>query len=204
LKSAQNLLVDFTAFPEKLIDLLNSTFTIQLVIDVEKPMLRIVETNSFKHITHIELVLTKASDASIKKYLADLVTKGIEEYTVLSTSSTTNITGLEKCKGDNTAEISTLVANVDDLTRQIQDVKILHGAELTRVNEESKCRLDDSIRQKDSESRHAEIKHSEEVQIHALITLDPQHLSTINSRSNFTLASITPLSISTGNPTRQR
>jgi spindle assembly abnormal protein 6 len=153
--------VDFTAFPEKLIDLLNSTFSIKL--DLAIPMLRIIETNTFKHITHIELVLVKASDASIKKYLSDLVTKGIDAFTLLSETSASRINALEKCKGDNTGEIGSLSGNVEILTRQIQEVKTQHSYEMTRVNEEGKSKLDDSIRRNDTELRQAEAKHQEEV-----------------------------------------
>ncbi len=163
LNSQQNLLVDFTAFPEKLIDLLNSTFSIQLDLASAIPMLRIIETNTFKHITNIELVLVKASDASIKKYLSELVTQGIDAFALLSETSTSRINALEKCKGDNTGEIASLGGNVDSLTRQIQELKTQHSSEMTRVNEDGRSKLDDSIRQKDSESRLAETKHQEEV-----------------------------------------
>jgi spindle assembly abnormal protein 6 len=146
-----------------LIDLLNSTFSIQLDLASAIPMLRIIETNTFKHITHIELVLVKASDASIKKYLSDLVTKGIEAFALLSETSTSRINALEKCKSDNTGEIASLAGNVDILTRQIQELKTQHSFEMTRVNEDGRSKLDDSIRQKDSESRLAVTKHQEEV-----------------------------------------
>jgi hypothetical protein len=157
-------------------------------------MLRIVETNTFKHITHIELVLVKASDASIKKYLADLVTKGIDEFTLLSETSEGRINGLEKCKGDNTDEIFTLVADMDNFKRQIQDLTMQNASELTRVKEDGKVRLDESIRQKDSDIRHSDIKHQEEVRPVYIIS-DPQPLSTVDRSSNRSLAPISPFPI---------
>ncbi|XP_022092248.1 spindle assembly abnormal protein 6 homolog [Acanthaster planci] len=84
LKVQQGLLVDFTAFPQKLIELLQRCveeqhrdapkFVVQLMYS--EPLshgvaeLCIVETNPFKHLTHLALKLQPGSDADVKKYLA--------------------------------------------------------------------------------------------------------------------------------------
>nr|XP_025043669.1 spindle assembly abnormal protein 6 homolog [Pelodiscus sinensis] len=85
LKSQQGLLVDFSAFPQKFIDLLDQCileqrkqiprFLIQLVtsspvLDCMPAYLNVVETNPFKHLTHLSLKLLAGSDSDIKKYLA--------------------------------------------------------------------------------------------------------------------------------------
>uniref|UniRef100_A0A7M4EUZ8 Spindle assembly abnormal protein 6 homolog n=1 Tax=Crocodylus porosus TaxID=8502 RepID=A0A7M4EUZ8_CROPO len=84
LKSQQGLLVEFSAFPQKFIDLLERCileqekqvprFLIQLVtspvLDCMTTCLNIVETNPFKHLTHLSLKLLPGSDSDIKKYLA--------------------------------------------------------------------------------------------------------------------------------------
>ncbi|XP_034630642.1 spindle assembly abnormal protein 6 homolog isoform X1 [Trachemys scripta elegans] len=85
LKSQQGLLVDFSAFPQKFIDLLEQCileqgkqvprFLIQLVtsspaLDCMPACLNVVETNPFKHLTHLSLKLLAGSDSDIKKYLA--------------------------------------------------------------------------------------------------------------------------------------
>ncbi|XP_025053481.1 spindle assembly abnormal protein 6 homolog [Alligator sinensis] len=84
LKSQQGLLVEFSAFPQKFIDLLEQCileqgkqvprFLIQLVtspvLDCMTTCLNIVETNPFKHLTHLSLKLLPGSDSDIKKYLA--------------------------------------------------------------------------------------------------------------------------------------
>ncbi|XP_044876110.1 spindle assembly abnormal protein 6 homolog isoform X3 [Mauremys mutica] len=85
LKSQQGLLVDFSAFPQKFIDLLEQCileqgkqvprFLIQLVtsspaLDCMPAYLNVVETNPFKHLTHLSLKLLAGSDSDIKKYLA--------------------------------------------------------------------------------------------------------------------------------------
>ncbi|KAJ8277762.1 hypothetical protein GJAV_G00079590 [Gymnothorax javanicus] len=85
LKVQQGLLVDFSAFPQKFIDLLNQClseqekdnprFLLQLsspssVLDHSPASLNIVETNAFKHLTHLSLKLLHGTDLEIKKYLA--------------------------------------------------------------------------------------------------------------------------------------
>ncbi|XP_041125895.1 spindle assembly abnormal protein 6 homolog isoform X2 [Polyodon spathula] len=85
LKVQQGLLVDFSAFPQKFIDLLhqciqeqdkeNPRFLLLFlsstpVLDHTPAHLNIVETNAFKHLTHLSLKLLHGTDVEIKKYLA--------------------------------------------------------------------------------------------------------------------------------------
>ncbi|NWQ73081.1 SAS6 protein, partial [Columbina picui] len=81
----QGLLVDFSAFPQKFIDLLQQCiqeqnkdiprFLLQLVssapvLDHTPVSLNVVETNPFKHLTHLSLKFLPGNDAEIKKFLA--------------------------------------------------------------------------------------------------------------------------------------
>ncbi|XP_043920154.1 spindle assembly abnormal protein 6 homolog isoform X2 [Protopterus annectens] len=85
LKSQQGLLVEFSAFPQRFIDLLEQSiseqvkevprFLLQLVtaspaLDHMPASLDVVETNPFKHLTHLSLRLLPGNDNDIKKYLA--------------------------------------------------------------------------------------------------------------------------------------
>ncbi|XP_029473291.1 spindle assembly abnormal protein 6 homolog isoform X2 [Rhinatrema bivittatum] len=85
LKYQQGLLVDFSAFPQRFIELLQQCikeqskdtprFLLQLVspasvLDHTPAFLNVVETNPFKHLTHLSLKLLPGNDAEIKKYLA--------------------------------------------------------------------------------------------------------------------------------------
>ncbi|KFO26882.1 Spindle assembly abnormal protein 6 like protein [Fukomys damarensis] len=85
LKFQQGLLVDFLAFPQKFIDLLQQCaqehakeiprFLLQLVssaaiLDNSPAFLNVVETNPFKHLTHLSLKLLPGNDTEIKKFLA--------------------------------------------------------------------------------------------------------------------------------------
>ncbi|XP_036377106.1 spindle assembly abnormal protein 6 homolog [Megalops cyprinoides] len=98
LKVQQGLLVDFSAFPQKFIDLLNHCiseqdkdtprFLLQLsspssVLDHSPASLNIVETNAFKHLTHLSLKLLHGTDVEIKKYLAVCLSNVKEENKLL-------------------------------------------------------------------------------------------------------------------------
>ncbi|XP_020370109.1 spindle assembly abnormal protein 6 homolog [Rhincodon typus] len=85
LKNQQGLLVEFSAFPQRFIELLDQCireqskvvprFMLQLVtqyhaLDCMPASLDIVETNPFKHLTHLSLKLLPGNDNDVKKYLA--------------------------------------------------------------------------------------------------------------------------------------
>ncbi|XP_066298251.1 spindle assembly abnormal protein 6 homolog [Branchiostoma lanceolatum] len=97
LKSQQGLLVDFGAFPQKFIDLLelclqeeqkeNPKFLLQFVSgsgsDRGCAHLNIVETNPFKHLTHLALRFAPGNDTDVKKYLAVCLKNLKEERSAL-------------------------------------------------------------------------------------------------------------------------
>ncbi|XP_032873608.1 spindle assembly abnormal protein 6 homolog isoform X1 [Amblyraja radiata] len=85
LKNQQGLLVEFSAFPQRFIELLDQCiqeqskdvprFMLQLItqspaLDHMPASLNIIETNPFKHLTHLSLKLLPGNDNEIKKYLA--------------------------------------------------------------------------------------------------------------------------------------
>ncbi|XP_072372855.1 spindle assembly abnormal protein 6 homolog isoform X3 [Scyliorhinus torazame] len=85
LKNQQGLLVEFSAFPQRFIELLDQCireqnkevprFMLQLVtqypaLDRIPASLDIIETNPFKHLTHLSLKLLPGNDSDVKKYLA--------------------------------------------------------------------------------------------------------------------------------------
>lgn len=80
LKSEQSILVDFSTFPSKLIELLRHCQTAaseehpRFVAHVSTltgiPVFTITETNPFRQLAHLALRFVAGNDASIKKYLA--------------------------------------------------------------------------------------------------------------------------------------
>ncbi|GFS49387.1 spindle assembly abnormal protein 6 homolog [Nephila pilipes] len=94
LKNSQGLLVDFSAFPQKFIDLIEICLVegnkaqpkFLLVFNMSgkvgdftsSSQLDVVETNPFKHLTHLSLKFVAATDSSIRQYLA-LCFKNLKE-----------------------------------------------------------------------------------------------------------------------------
>jgi spindle assembly abnormal protein 6 len=85
LRRDQSILVEFLVFPSKLIELLDQCKSIisadlnpnnshqsqfSLRLDQSTGVFSIVETNMFKQLTHISLMLRPGNDANIKAYLA--------------------------------------------------------------------------------------------------------------------------------------
>ncbi|CAL1261112.1 unnamed protein product [Larinioides sclopetarius] len=86
LKANQGLLVDFSAFPQKFIDLIEvclaeenkpqPKFLLMFHMSdkaghfASSSQLDIVETNPFKHLTHLSLKFVPATDSTVKQYLA--------------------------------------------------------------------------------------------------------------------------------------
>ncbi|XP_053323634.1 spindle assembly abnormal protein 6 homolog isoform X1 [Spea bombifrons] len=85
LKNQQGLLVEFSSFPQRFIDLLEQCiaeqdktvprFLLQLLTSTSMPdcmpaSLNIIETNPFKHLIHLSLKLLAGNDSDVKKYLA--------------------------------------------------------------------------------------------------------------------------------------
>jgi spindle assembly abnormal protein 6 len=78
LKREQGILVDFSAFPNNLIELLErcqegksgSSGKFQCHLNTTSSALSIVEPTAYKNLTHLTLQMKPASDATLKKYLA--------------------------------------------------------------------------------------------------------------------------------------
>ncbi|XP_073431413.1 spindle assembly abnormal protein 6 homolog isoform X2 [Dendrobates tinctorius] len=88
LKNQQGLLVEYSAFPQRFIELLEQCiseqdktvprFLLQLLtssngLDCTSASLNIIETNPFKHLVHLSLKLLEGNDTDVKKYLADCI-----------------------------------------------------------------------------------------------------------------------------------
>ncbi|NXT02268.1 SAS6 protein, partial [Jacana jacana] len=142
LKSQQGLLVDFSAFPQKFIDLLQQCiqeqnkdiprFLLQLVssaslLDHTPVSLNVVETNPFKHLTHLSLKFLPGNDAEIKKFLASCLKCLKEDKTMLEEK-------LRKTEEDLTRQLSYTQQSLSEKSRELDKLKnewTSHTAALT-------------------------------------------------------------------------
>ncbi|XP_067996672.1 spindle assembly abnormal protein 6 homolog isoform X1 [Melanerpes formicivorus] len=131
LKSQQGLLVDFSAFPQKFIDLLQQCiqeqskdmprFLLQLVssasvLDHTPVCLNIVETNPFKHLTHLSLKFLPGNDTEIKKFLASCLKCLKEDKTLLEEK-------LRKTEEDLTRQLSYTQQNLSEKSQELDKLK---------------------------------------------------------------------------------
>lgn len=93
LKSQQGLLIDFSSFPAKFVQLVercvleNQSETPKFLIilknytEMSKPcyLFEIVETNPFKHLCHLSLQMSEGSEGQIKKHLSNKLRQFKEE-----------------------------------------------------------------------------------------------------------------------------
>eukprot|EP01052_Picozoa_sp_SAG31_P051489 SAG31_NODE_12243_length_956_cov_1.180863_1_plen_193_part_01 len=100
LKLEQRLLIDFAAFPGKLVELLehcceadrqdSARFLATLVCAGGEGVFSVVETNNFRQLYHISLQLRAGNDVAIKRYLAaklkDFKTRSCELAADLATT----------------------------------------------------------------------------------------------------------------------
>ncbi|NWI41192.1 SAS6 protein, partial [Picathartes gymnocephalus] len=131
LKSQQGLLVDFSAFPQKFIDLLQQCiqeqnkdiprFLLQLVssapaLDHTPVSLNVVETNPFKHLTHLSLKFLPGTDAEIKKFLANCLKCFKEDKMILEEK-------LKKTEEDLTRQLSYTQQSLSEKSRELDKLK---------------------------------------------------------------------------------
>lgn len=124
LKHQQGLLVDFSSFGQRFIDLLfacekdvssdNPKFQLQLFTKEPLPFdhtnasLNIIEINPFKHLVHLSLSFMPGNDSDVKKYLATCLKTLKEEYNKLS-----------KCSDDTRLQLNQKLES----TQQVKNIK---------------------------------------------------------------------------------
>ncbi|XP_019774794.1 spindle assembly abnormal protein 6 homolog isoform X2 [Tursiops truncatus] len=179
LKFQQGLLIDFSAFPQKFIDLLQQCtqehakeiprFLLQLVspeaiLDNSPAFLNVVETNPFKHLTHLSLKLLPGNDVEIKKFLADCLKCSKEEKLSLTQSLddvTRQLNFTQKTLSEKIQELDKLRNEWASHTATLSNK---HSQELT--NEKEKA-LQAQVRyqqQHEQQKKDLEILHQRNVQ----------------------------------------
>ncbi|XP_062991851.1 spindle assembly abnormal protein 6 homolog [Elgaria multicarinata webbii] len=183
LKLQQSLLVDFSAFPQRFIDLLRHCiqeqnkdiprFLLQLVpsgsnLDYCPSLLNVVETNPFKHLTHLSLKFLPGNDAEVKKFLATCLKCVKQEKLLLEQK-------LSKTEEDLTRQLTYTQQSLSEKSRELDKLrnewtsKIAaltnkHTQELTNEKEKTLQAQAQYQQQNEQQKRELESLHQKTVQ----------------------------------------
>ncbi|XP_070795456.1 spindle assembly abnormal protein 6 homolog [Pituophis catenifer annectens] len=142
LKLQQSLLVDFSAFPQRFIDLLQHCiqeqdkeiprFLLQLVssgssLDHTPSFLNVVETNPFKHLTHLSLKFLPGNDAEIKKFLASCLKSTKEEKLFLEQK-------LSRTEEDLTRRLNYTQQTLSEKSRELDNLRSEWASKIASLN----------------------------------------------------------------------
>ncbi|XP_063056135.1 spindle assembly abnormal protein 6 homolog [Engraulis encrasicolus] len=130
LKVQQGLLVDFSSFPQRFTELLqqclteqdkdNPRFLLQLLcassLDHGPASLNVVETNPFKHLTHLSLKLLHGNDTQIKTFLANCLSTMKEEKLQLEQK-------LKKTEEDLSRQLSFTQQTLAEKSRELDKLR---------------------------------------------------------------------------------
>ncbi|KAM4023334.1 spindle assembly abnormal protein 6 homolog isoform 2-T2 [Anomaloglossus baeobatrachus] len=148
LKLQQGLLVDFSSFPKKFIDLLYQCineenkevprFLLQLssgtVLGSSPAQLDIVETNPFKHLTHLSLRLLPANDLEVKTYLATCL-KCIKEKEMTLQHN------LKKTEDDLTRQLICIQQSLLEKSTELEQIKSDSSSKIATLNSQHTAEL---------------------------------------------------------------
>uniref|UniRef100_A0A8C6QE87 Spindle assembly abnormal protein 6 homolog n=1 Tax=Nannospalax galili TaxID=1026970 RepID=A0A8C6QE87_NANGA len=179
LKFQQGLLVDFLAFPQKFIDLLQQCmqehaketprFLLQLVspaalLDNSPVLLNVVETNPFKHLIHLSLKLLPGNDVEIKKFLAGCLKCSKEEK--LSLTKSLEDTILMFCMTANTLSEKTkeLEKLRNEWSSHTASLANKHSQELTNEKEKALQAQVQYQQQHEQQKKDLEVLHQRNIQ----------------------------------------
>ncbi|KAK9404029.1 spindle assembly abnormal protein 6 like [Crotalus adamanteus] len=142
LKLQQSLLVDFSAFPQRFIDLLQHCiqeqdkeiprFLLQLVssgssLDHTPSFLNVVETNPFKHLTHLSLKFLPGNDAEIKKFLASCLKSSKEQKLLLEQK-------LSRTEEDLTRQLNYTQQALTEKSRELDNLRSEWASKIASLN----------------------------------------------------------------------
>ncbi|EFJ17985.1 hypothetical protein SELMODRAFT_420386 [Selaginella moellendorffii] len=147
LKVEQCILVDFGTFPHKFIELLEHCiragageaprFLAILNVRTGDSTFSVVETNQFKHLSHLSLCFRQGNDSTIKSYLAGRLAEYKGANVDLHEKLRRTLESLESSLQDVGELRSELADSKEMQSRSISELQVKHARELAREREKS-------------------------------------------------------------------
>lgn len=172
LKAQQGLLVDFLAFPQKFIDLLelctkdeqkdSPRFVLSLTvhgrIGSDPAILDVIEVNPFKHLVHLSLKLASAPDTVVRKHLSSAMRHLKDENRRLEAA-------LRSSETDFHTRLRQYQEMATERSRELDRVHSLHASQLASLREQHERELaaeKENLRKASSEQQfRSDLEHRE-------------------------------------------
>lgn len=172
LKTQQGLLVDFLAFPQKFVDLLDLctkdelkdsprfvlSLTVHGRIGSDPAILDVVEANPFKHLVHLSLKLASAPDTVVRKHLTSAMRHLKDENRRLEAA-------LRSSETDFHSRLQQYQDVAAERSRELDRVRSLHASELASLRQQHERELaaeKENVRKASSEQQfRLDLEHRE-------------------------------------------
>eukprot|EP00899_Mesostigma_viride_P012145 jgi/Mesvir1/20931/Mv08002-RA.1 len=171
LKAEQSILVDFSTFPSKMVELLelciesaqeiNPRFVAVLSLRHGESTFSIIETNHFKQLCHISLLFRPGNDSAIKQYLASRVLDALAAITELKTRLTSANESIDGLSEENEKQRSELSQLREQNTSLLMETRAEHALQLSRTKEEAMAQLAQATSRLEQARAEAEAKLEE-------------------------------------------
>lgn len=171
LKLDQSILVDFSEFPSKFIELLQSCvaaadeespkFTAGLSSTPEGTFLSVVETNLFKNLTHLKLEFRAGNDTAVKKYLAKELEKAKGQRNRLQEQLAAQVTANHETIAHTDKTILGLREELEQAQAELNKVRLQHATVAAEMREQSAQYQQEMQAKHEAEKREAARGHSE-------------------------------------------
>ncbi|GBG65193.1 hypothetical protein CBR_g49985 [Chara braunii] len=172
LKLDQSILVDFSTFPFKLIELLelciesrtekNPRFIGALGIRGGESAVRIIETNQFKHLSHISLFFRPGNDAAVKQYLAGRLAEFKAAKSALDDKVESMIQELEHTKDEAGRLHRELMELREVNSKCVAELQSQHALALAEVKEKALFDLESFKERAEREKAESEARFGEQ------------------------------------------
>ncbi|KAI9023307.1 hypothetical protein DFJ74DRAFT_767928 [Hyaloraphidium curvatum] len=174
LRAQQNLLVDFSQFPYKVIELFElclgeareayPKFTAQLATDhsSRQSTLSIVESNSFRNIVHVALQMTPATDAMLKQFLADSIRDYKRQLASMQSELASSRARLSTSIEESGSVASRLTRDLDreraEHAEQVAALRAAHADQIERERDERAREREAARRERERDREEAEAR----------------------------------------------
>eukprot|EP00958_Prasinococcus_capsulatus_P023383 scaffold3446_cov393-Prasinococcus_capsulatus_cf.AAC.5 len=166
LKAEQSIRVDFRSFPSQLIELLNKCIQCQefdavLLAKAGESVFSVVETNEFKHLSHLSLQFRPGNDPAVKQLLSARLYESKTRCAKLLAALSTAENELQRAQASENELSKELQAAQGNFEKQLAKLQNAHAVELNTEREKSLSSMRQVTSQQE-EDRRTQVREEKE------------------------------------------